>query len=329
MTDTSLRVHVGLMKTGSTTLQEHVFTGLPGVEFLNGKDGDKNVKRAIAAIVKEDQFRFSTGRHEAATRAVAARTGREGKRIPLISSEALTIPVVDRTLKAERLKQVFGPARVLIVLRHPVTMLCSLYAEEAKNRGYRLRAIGDVNDWLDEKWSPVRATSVARNLEFTRLIGMYEDLFGKLNVTVLFFEDLSGDVRRFAQGLAEWLGVESVGEIERRLAAKANPRMGRKQLYAARLSRWQPALSAVRWVRGMLPRGLTGSLESWLSRPVSIRMSSDWTGRIVQFFERENRSIEPGRLERMCELGYFEGAAVPPSTHHRGTGWRRGARPGG
>lgn len=313
MTDPLLRVHVGLMKTGTTTLQEHVFTGLPGVELLNGEGGDEDVKRAIAAIVKEDQLRFSTGRHEAATRAVAARTDRDGKELPLISSEALTVPVVDRALKAERLRWVLGPARILIVLRHPVDMLCSLYAEEAKNRGYRLRAIGDVNDWLEEKWSPVRATSVARNLEFTRLIGIYEDLFGKPNVTVLFFEDLSGDVRRFAQGLADWLGVERVAEIEGSLAKKANPRMGRKQIFAARLSTCGPALLAARRLRGMLPDGLTGSLEGWLSRPVTIRPSSDWTARIVGFFEGENRFMESGRLERMRELGYFEDTAVPPS----------------
>ena len=318
MTDTTLRLHVGLMKTASTTLQEHVFTDLPGVEFLNAEGGDEDIKKAIAAILKEDQLRFSIGRHEAAMRAIAARTGQDGKMVPLISSEALTTPVVDRVLKAERLKQVFGPARILIVLRHPVNMLCSLYAEEVKNRGYRLRAVGDVNDWLAEKWSPIRATSVARNLEFTRLIDVYEDLFGKPNVTVLFFEDLSVDVRRFAQGLAQWLGVESVAEIERRLAMKANPRMGRKQLYAARLSRCQTALSGVRWARRKLPRGLSGALEGWLSRPVNIRLSSDWMGRIVEFFERENQSIEPGRLERMRQLGYFGNASVPLSTRHRG-----------
>jgi len=302
-TASTMHVHVGLMKTASTTLQRHVFPHLPRVDYLNNGEQTSGIIRQItAAIVKEDDLRFDLDH----CRELWSERPPTSDATGLISNEAFSIPVVDRRLKAQRLRDVFGDCKILIVVRHPLAMLTSHYGEAYKQSGYDRQAVGNINNWLAKKWSPVHATSVARNLEFSRVIATYRDIFEPGAVHVMFFEDLQQQPHMFAGQLARWLDADCASEIERRLIARANPRADRRQLYAARVSRYRLGAAAGRAVYRNMPARARKLIDRFLEKPLEIELDLEWRRTVMEFFRQENNGMADEEVSaRMAELGYF------------------------
>src|SRR6185437_10859280 len=105
-------VHIGLPKTGTTTLQHALFPAQQRFAYI-GKVNNvypKDVHELIERIGFQDSLEYDSAR----TAALLAEI-QDGSKPLIVSDEILSVDgKADRRLVAERLNGLFGPAKVLI-----------------------------------------------------------------------------------------------------------------------------------------------------------------------------------------------------------------------
>jgi hypothetical protein len=121
----------------------------------------------------------------------------------LFSNEALTAGGrLDHSVIAHRLKLIKPDAKILITLRHPLKLLRSQHAH-----GYRSRKISQASflRWLDETLkSAQRHDCLIKNTRVNqyvlpKIIKMYNDIFGKANVFIVYLEDYLAQPEKFME----------------------------------------------------------------------------------------------------------------------------------
>ena len=269
-------LHVGVPKTGTTTLQRRLFAEHPGIVYL-GKPYDRpgvdhTSNAAIAELV--DLVWSSTHAEYDQDRAAALLAkGRRGRGLSgqgwrglsdqkdprgdrrddhppvgpiVLSEEALTqASGGDRDLKARRLRRLFGRCRVLITIREQ---------RDALRSGHRwvyTRRLTDhrLDAWIDH----CRAYShrlgrpddfPLRQYRYAEVVHTYHRLFGAERVRVMAMEQLRDDPAGFSRSLTDWLGVDDAPRGD----ATARWRLGdRGPAENASPGRWGMAYQ--RWVR--------------------------------------------------------------------------------
>ena len=155
-------LHLGLPKTASTLLQNHLFGCHPDLDYLGklrAKWISPEVEKFVRLITKAQELDDSL--------ALWMREGyiepaiRRG-RLPVLSNEGLSAGLPERHEKrAEFLKQIWSPCSVLFFIRHPLRLVESLYfhrlrqyARKGMNRPHMRDRLGgrlyfDVNEWLE------------------------------------------------------------------------------------------------------------------------------------------------------------------------------------
>jgi len=128
--------------------------------------------------------------------------------VPVLSSERLSgephFGGYDSELIADRLAAVFPEARILVVVREQTSMFLSIYKEYIRRGG-----AASLRQYLaapsDGYWMPQFRFEF---LEYHRLIGYYQDLFGVESVMVLPYELLQARPRAFLGRIGEFVGVQ-------------------------------------------------------------------------------------------------------------------------
>ncbi len=198
-----LLVHVGYHKTGSTWLQQSLFTDA------------------------ESRFRLPFGRLDVNERIVAPNhlvfdaqpardffepeleAARAAQRIPVISNERLVgnphSGGWDSRILAERLRAVFPEARVLLILREQRSVIRSIYFQYVREGG-PMSLAGYLH--------PPRAGAYRIPLfdfdhyAYHRLVTLHQELFGRDRVLVLPYELLSARPRDFVERLCAFAGAD-------------------------------------------------------------------------------------------------------------------------
>ena len=169
--DNSFILHVGLSKTGTTTLQRSLFAEHSDIYCL-GKfvDGKNTIKKRCASqevynflrpMLWKPTSRLNVEKHrEFLHEQIIPQAGSDG--IILASFEKLGIKPARRFSRIlERTYSVFGPFKVMICLRNPLTWITSEYLQSLRGRFIRSHQpwMGtslylDLDEWLkknDEK----------------------------------------------------------------------------------------------------------------------------------------------------------------------------------
>ena len=198
-------IHVGYPKTGSTWLQGKLFSD----ESL----GFYQVPRleALEALVFHDAMEFDVG---AAGKIFAPhlQAAEERRLVPVISNEVL---VGDQTqgrywgaMVAERLRETFPEARVLLVFREQAEMVASAYGQHIRVGGR-----SSLDAFL--KREPGFDCYCRMDfLEYDRMVGRYQELFGAENILALPFEMLRGCISDFASRIFDFIGLPTPPEID-------------------------------------------------------------------------------------------------------------------
>ncbi|MGD2127142.1 MAG: sulfotransferase domain-containing protein [Desulfobacteraceae bacterium] len=226
--ETRCCVHIGLPKTGTKTLQWHLFSQHSQVAYLglfSGKirRGHRRFKKcrdaSIRAIMGEigwgdDIFHPNiAGCKELFKRSVGPDL--EQGKVPIWSWESLALDVPEkRRARAENLRRVFGPCRVFIAIRHPVDLMKSAYFQilrrENMNWANRKNLFGrysyffTVEQWLEKCF----LGEIAPHLDYARTTQIYADVFGKEAVSVFLFEDLKEEPSVFVKSVCELVGID-------------------------------------------------------------------------------------------------------------------------
>ncbi len=197
-------LHIGLPKTGTTSLQKLVFERHAGLRYFGQTNlwEDDAAKAVLRALMLPDEPA------DAARAAISGDT--ENSATPLvISDEALSLgefmlratrwPLVsDPEAIARRARHLLGDATVLIVLRNQADWLESWHRQGLKTGKYTET---DFGQWIDLDLAD-RAERLMDLLDYERLCKAWIEVFGREQVHIRFFEH---DRDRFADLAADAL----------------------------------------------------------------------------------------------------------------------------
>lgn len=200
-------IHIGYPRAGSTWLQNNLFPHISNVEFLGTnsliKQGWAHQLKALFADSNLLDFSPSKIRDfiERNTQ------DRDANKIWIWSSEAITGFYNKRgfqyaKINADHLKQTFGNAKILIVIRNQLDHLKSLY------RHYLLwGGITSLEFLLDSPRGARNAVFCSEDFMYNKLIRYYIELFGPSNVCTIPFELLREDVDQYVADICKFIGV--------------------------------------------------------------------------------------------------------------------------
>lgn len=201
----TLLVHIGYHKTGSSWLQRRLFVH-EDVGFV--------LAHAKAAVVDPLVLPHALDFDAAACRSVlepAVRRAWAAGKLPVISHERISgeVHIGGRDSKdaAERLAATFPEARILIVIREQRDMIRSIYGQFIKGTG-----VWPLRDYLDPPVPPRTLFKYGHfrpdHYRYHRLIGCYQELFGGERVIVLPYELFREDPVEFVTRLLTSVGLE-------------------------------------------------------------------------------------------------------------------------
>ncbi len=199
MTD-KLLIHIGYQKTATTWLQNFLFKN---TQF--GFTSCFPAKIVSQEIIKPHPLDFQV--QKAKKHLLPALKKLEGTDlVPVLSQERLSGCYLsgeyDCKEIADRLAQVFPDAKVLIVIREQVNMLLSLYKQYIW-RGETMSIDKFLQPSLYKADFPVASLN---RLKFHRLVGYYQQKFGKDRVLVLPYELFQTEPVVFVEKIMEFCG---------------------------------------------------------------------------------------------------------------------------
>lgn len=288
---TSCFLHIGLPKTGTTSLQGNLFSRHSQLAYV-GKpllhnDPDMHASMRPFVEAKDDGFDAV-----AAGRNIRDRFGK-GDALPLLLSEEEFSTGTHRVRVepseiARRLALAFPEARVLITIRRQEEVFQSLYCH-LMNVGFMPPI--HFREWIRHERSLPDGEGRIRLFDYDRIHQTYSEFFGEERVRVLLYENLKTDPGKFIETVCNLLGIDPVEGAA--LAAKdqpLNPRVNRRQLSWRRFSRitrpvpWDGIVNRLR-LRSALDRFLSGGA------PIHLEYEPEDLDFIRNRFAASNRTL--------------------------------------
>lgn len=222
-----LILHVGYPKTGSTTLQEGLFSKHPEIAYL-GKPFDPRFLRLERVILTASDAEFERSLPTMA-KVTESRVRSLGRSLVLLSHEGFLRSTRngghDVLRTANRVRRVFaGPelgdalVGVIIVIRRQPDLFLSHFVQFV--RGDQAELDRRVERLLDQP-----REGFPRTLFFDEVLGHYRKLFGDA-VDVLLFEDLIEAPGTYIRRVCEILGIDA--EVGAKLAIGRHDRRRRR-----------------------------------------------------------------------------------------------------
>ena len=208
MNDVTL--HLGMPKTGTTSLQKQYFSAWKSIQY-HGSFGETAGWNHLRFLNSAEEADFRSRREE-----IADHFGRalDTDRRLLVSKEECLIghqyPLsqgyADRTLVVARLKEVFSDAQIIVVLRNQFTFLPSLFSQWQKN-WYIARH--SFSRWLDFQFdNHNREMGSSLNIPRYDLIHcLLCEHFNSDQVHYLLYEDFIAEPLQFVKTIANLAGV--------------------------------------------------------------------------------------------------------------------------
>jgi len=321
-------IHIGMPKTATKTLQWRLFSEHSQIYYLGRFDGPQFQKRyrqfdacrnaevqelmgeiAYTNIAAPDFNRCATLAEKILEPARA-----EGL-VPVWSWESYsTDALAKRRMRARNLRRVFGKAKILMTIRHPISLLESAFLQELKRDNVgpggkvgRPVYFSSMDDWMRRELK----REVAYHLEYAQTIKTYLELFGRDRVHVLLFEELCADSRGFFDHVCEILGVSAEEGYRLVSGARDNTRWTQDQIDALAsikgsfMKSWQFRFAKRKQRRAMLGLG-PGGVPIKEGPKAHLRMSDHWRRRVVEMTKDDNQWLETVLGLPLEKYGYFE-----------------------
>src|SRR5205085_3943899 len=105
---------------------------------------------------------------------------------------------------ADRLREVFGEAKILVVIRSQINIVESFYKQYLRWGG-----IADFNAFLDGGWRS-HIDFRPSHVDYVKLLKCYQSVFGRESVKVMLYEKLAEDPQKFADEVCGYLGCRPI-----------------------------------------------------------------------------------------------------------------------
>jgi hypothetical protein len=268
-------LHIGLPKTGTTTIQQALFARHSQVYYL-GKDRARFIHPKgcttgetyiilrpllwdLATSVDHERVNSLYTRHLLPN--VAA------EKVITGSWEALGLRTAEDNVEMmQRVLRVFGGCRIMITLRNPLTQITSHYLQHLQghfikqNRGFMGRSVFlEFDEWYKRRLARWGMFCYSETIRAART------LLGKEHVGVFLFEELIEDSSRYYRNLCAFLGINAEEALTLVSERHLNKRISQDQV------QWLKKMNASFWKRTAL-----------------LNMNSRWRKRLFQ--KHENMS---------------------------------------
>lgn len=232
-------LHIGMPKTGTTTLQRTLFSNHPELMFF-GK-AQKNCQNPIqhdlmAELVWRKFIRPDFPKCEKLYAQLAEQAAAQNKSL-LYSQESLMLNRHQvQKFRAQNLQKVIGDARLIVCLRQPVSLVKSVYTQTLKRdnigSGAKLgkaHRFEPFERWIQRGFWQGRAPNT--HLEYAQTLQVFSDVFGKDSIKVFLFEKLVEDQSSFIYELCEHIGIDPEKGIQLAEGTQLNRRWTQEQLH--------------------------------------------------------------------------------------------------
>ena len=312
-------LHIGLPKTGTTSLQLNLFDRHPEIFLIGNRDLQNHgaasyspvmTERLLDPIRNQDSLDYVQAEVGAARDELLARCG-DDQRV-VVSDEFLTVTfdpkwrLTDRRLVAERLATTFPDACVLITIRSQLSMLGSVYGQVARGGKERHGRLPPFPEWVRRELCST-TTGVMSMLAYDRLHHLYADVFGPERVTVLAFEDLVASSDGFARTVCELaqvdpdLGVQLLRRgVTRRAPNRLQVRLARASTGGHRVA------SLLRTVRDNVPEQVKDMVRRLPAAALDTTLDDELVAAVMERFDASNRRLAASTGLDLNALGYFE-----------------------
>lgn len=295
-----LVLHIGMPKTGTTTIQKLLFANHSQIyylgkskEHLHGRNcRSEQVYQLLNPILWDHSqpVDLEAGKrfHED-----LQRSGEDSKVI-VGSWEGLCDSNIPFHLESlQRIIAIFGACKVMICLRNPNQLIASRYLQSLRGRqsAKNRRMMGknwyvDIDEWM-EKW--FASGSFQRFLSYGERIRQSVDLLGKDNVAVYLFEDLCNDQNQFTKAVCQFLRVDEVEGLRWMNEGHLHTRLTQGQVDF--LKRVQGSFWTRLWANMHSPDKQRGLIEKYGADdvPAKAQLPDHWLPKIADATREGNR----------------------------------------
>lgn len=207
-------LHVGFSRTGTTTLQRHLFAKHPQIRYLGKPYTCDTFKSRLYKLIQQESTVYDPADLNAYLREnVWEKETDPSKKVLLISDEILVSysKVRDRGAVARRIQEVFSPCKILFTIRDQFDLLKTAYL----NRGRVLKNVPPryeglfvgFEEWLELSYNDCDRSYIG-HADYFRTIDFYSRVFGKENLCVLPLETFIEDKELYIRTLSDFLGID-------------------------------------------------------------------------------------------------------------------------
>jgi hypothetical protein len=297
-------IHVGVLKSGTTTLQNALFGRHPEINALAKpySDGtlDPGVVKALRKADNHDYDHTATKQHLHAALDNLARAN-------VLSDETLCSGPMP-SITAIRLRDIFPNVRIMLTIRNQLTAIPSVYANHARQlKNVPGRWNGryvSFEEWF-EFVSSRPGESYLAVIDYWRLYQIYAKVFGPEQVGVFAVEEMFKSLDRFADRLGKFLGLDSASIRSQLSSQRHNSRdhSGTVMLQAIR-SRYFHGGSLLAYVP--FRQTIRKSLQAWAmsTRPAQIILTDAQRAWICERYSPGNANLSTAINLSLLEWDY-------------------------
>ena len=197
-------IHVGYGRTATTWLQELVFSKNEQIHYF-GKT-NASYPDWLITVNYANEYSYARQKKEI-IHYIHQKHNEYDDKVSLCSSEAFT-NFSSLPLQLIRIKEVFPNPKIIIVLRHPISLIESFYKQNVKDGHFFL----DIEEYLD--WRPrpfalqIRPPIYLPDLCYDDVINYYYDHMNNDQLLILKFENFIQKPANFISEIEAFMGIE-------------------------------------------------------------------------------------------------------------------------
>lgn len=218
-----LYLHIGYPKTGTTTLQAHLFAKHPQIDYLGkyipglGYE-TQEIGHLINHIISANGMRLDTG----ACRSLKAilderRHNSQAKSIVISTESFLHVAGTDFNILVDRILEAFAPCRIMVSIREQFDLLLSFYRTHGKYGQY-VFVHKEQSEELSfpinlDRWLDINMRTIDRNIPGILYYGEVDKIlqskFGDKDFDFFLYEDMRDDFQNYVGSLSRFLGIDA------------------------------------------------------------------------------------------------------------------------
>lgn len=289
-------LHIGYVKTASTTLQRSVFKNHSQIFYLGKPYIESFLENEFFGnLLMTDSTRFDPSPLK--ERINEYRFDQKDKTILLSEEDVLSFFTRDKGLLAKRLYASFYPCRIIITIRNQIELVRSYFRHVGELYPF-LKNPHQITfpAWMNLQYYGKRVhhfnTSFLASLYYFDIINYFINVFGRENIKVLLYEDLKYAPEQFLQELSHFLSIEEEETLDLANSQPAYNVATRKlSLYRKLRSFLFPQTT----FRTILPYGrqLEALKRNFLSkgRPSKEEIPQSWFEKICHLYQESNTKL--------------------------------------